>query len=97
MTHWLVVNINNEVPYDVNVMRPHRWGNPFVMGGMLSRQDVIEMHHNWLLRGVAAPTADLHELTGKVLACCCAPLPCHADTLARMANNPFVIKAYAGN
>lgn len=76
-------------------MRPGPWGNPFPIGGMLSRIDVIEMHHNWLKRAVAAPTADLYQLRGKVLGCCCAPLPCHADTLARMANNPFTLKAYS--
>lgn len=94
MTHPLVVSIGDDVPYDVNVMRPNKFGNPFVIGPGGSRYDVIAMHHHWLMRGVAAPTKDLGELTGKVLACCCDGKPCHADTLARMANNPFTIKAY---
>lgn len=93
--HPLVVNIRDGVSYDVNVMRPHKFGNPFVIGPGVSREDALTMHHNWLLRGVAAPTKDLHELTGKVLGCCCAPKPCHADTLARMAGNPFILKAYS--
>ncbi|MGA9841048.1 MAG: DUF4326 domain-containing protein [Nitrososphaeraceae archaeon] len=28
----------------------------------------------------------LPELKGKVLGCWCAPLPCHGDTLAELAN-----------
>jgi len=34
--------------------------------------------------------ADLHELRGLVLACHCAPEPCHADVLLRLANAPAV-------
>ena len=30
---------------------------------------------------------DIHELRGKDLVCWCAPLPCHGDVLARLANN----------
>jgi hypothetical protein len=30
--------------------------------------------------------ADLHELKGKRLGCYCAPLPCHGDVLAELAD-----------
>lgn len=96
MNHPLVVNISDNEPYDVLVMRPERWGNPFVIvPGRVEREEVIVLHHNWIKRATAAPTHDLYELRGQVLGCCCAPKPCHADTLARMSNNPFTLKAYS--
>lgn len=96
MTHPLVRNVSNGGECDVVVHRPARWGNPFVIvPGRVERDEVIVMHHNWLIRGHASPIADLHELRGKTLGCLCAPKPCHADTLARMANNPFTLKAYS--
>jgi hypothetical protein len=83
--HPLVRNVKDDPRgYDVDCMRPGKWGNPFVVGKDGSRAECIAMHKEWL------PTqplliADLHELKGKRLGCCCHPEPCHCDTLARMA------------
>ncbi len=90
MSHPLVVNIHAGKKYDVYVGRPGNgkpgfWGNPFLLGADGNREQVIAKFREHLLR-----TPELHkrlpELKGKVLGCFCAPLPCHGDVLAEMAN-----------
>lgn len=59
------------------------WGNPFTSGTHAER---VARY-----RGEHLPTrpdllARLPELKGKALACWCAPLACHGDVLAELAN-----------
>lgn len=79
-----VVHCEREA-YDVLVARPSRWGNPFRIGKGADRAAVIARYRVWLL---AQPEllARLPELRGKVLGCWCAPLPCHGDVLAELAD-----------
>ena len=67
------------------VGRPTKWGNPFVIGRHGNRTEVIELYEQWL-REQETLMAALSELHGKVLGCWCAPRPCHADVLLRLAN-----------
>lgn len=71
--------------YDVYIGRPSKWGNPFIVGIDGTREEVISKYRVWLC---AQPhlLAALHELKGKVLACWCAPLACHGDVLAELAD-----------
>jgi hypothetical protein len=75
----------------VNVMRPSMWGNPFpiVKSGPLkfraTRAEVIAKYREWI-KTKPKLLARLPELKGQVLGCCCAPLPCHADVLAQLAD-----------
>src|SRR5881394_1317672 len=85
-----VVNRKETQVYDVYVGRPSPWGNPYKIGQIvdgrrLTRADVLAYYERWLL---SQPTllAKLPELRGKVLACWCAPLPCHGNILARLAD-----------
>jgi uncharacterized protein DUF4326 len=65
-----------------------RWGNPFVVGKDGSREEVIAKHKAWLLSPENKELmSQIHELKGKVLGCWCAPLPCHGDMLAELANS----------
>ncbi len=90
-----VVNLkNNPAPPYVYVGRAvpgtgnlgSMWGNPFGIGlGDGTRTQVIAKYEKWLLEQPYL-LARLPDLTGKVLACWCAPLPCHADVLLRLAN-----------
>jgi hypothetical protein len=79
-----VVHCKRE-PFDVYVGRPTQWGNPFTIGQDGTREDVIQKHAEWI-RTQPQLMARLGELRGKVLGCWCAPRACHADTLARLAN-----------
>jgi hypothetical protein len=61
------------------------WGNPFVIGPDGDRDEVVAKHRAWLLRQDDL-LARIVELEGQRLGCWCAPLPCHADLLAELAN-----------
>jgi hypothetical protein len=80
-----VVHNSDGLPGAVYVGRPSKWGNPFVIGVHGDRAKVIELYERRLL-GDQALLADLPELRGRNLACWCAPSPCHADVLLRLAN-----------
>jgi hypothetical protein len=71
--------------YDVYVGRPSKWGNPFTIGRDGTRAQVIAKYRAWILTQPALVKAARRELRGKVLACWCAPLACHAEVLAEIA------------
>jgi Domain of unknown function (DUF4326) len=71
----------------ISVARPHKWGNPFVVGEHgIRTADAVQLYRMWL------PGQDLYhhlsELTGHDLMCFCPPdQPCHADVLLELANS----------
>ena len=67
------------------VARPSKWGNPFKLDDH-GRDEAVRIYEVWL-RQQPHLIAALPELRGRRLACYC-PLdqPCHADVLARLAN-----------
>lgn len=74
------------------VGRGSPFGNPFTHGEsrlaqfrVATRAEAIARYEDWLLQQPEL-VARLPELRGKVLGCWCAPLPCHAEVLARYAN-----------
>lgn len=79
-----VVNLNVE-RYDVYIGRPSVWGNPFKIRPGFGRPAVIRAYETWL-SGKKELLARLPELKDKRLGCHCAPLPCHGDVLARLAD-----------
>lgn len=82
-----VVHCKRE-PYDVYIGRPGPYGNEFVIGPDGTREEVIRKYEA-RARGDAAFVAKVkRELRGKVLGCWCAPLPCHGDVLAAIADEP---------
>lgn len=78
-----VVNVKTH-PCDVYVGRPSKWGNPFTIGRDGTREEVIEKFERWI-QGQERLLRDLSELRGRVLGCHCAPKPCHADVLVKLA------------
>jgi hypothetical protein len=75
--------------FDVYIGRPSKWGNPFVLGRDGGRDEVIARYREWLVQQPEL-MATLSELKGKVLGCWCAPLSCHGDVLAELANEESV-------
>lgn len=69
----------------VNIGRPSKWGNPFVIGRDGSRAEVIAKYRAWIVAQPALMNA-LDELRGRDLVCWCAPLACHGDVLIDLAN-----------
>jgi hypothetical protein len=71
--------------FDVCVMRPSKWGNPFPINAVNDRAAVIAQYRAYLLASPELMSA-LPELRGKVLGCWCRPLACHGDVLAELAD-----------
>lgn len=88
----LVVHCKRD-PFDVYIGRPSPFGNPFshVPSALArfrarTREEAIAKYEEWLRAQPALIDRVKRELRGKVLGCWCAPLPCHGDVLARIAN-----------
>ena len=84
MAHPLVVHCKR-ARYDVLVDRSTPLGNPFRIGRDGTREEVIAKFERWV------PTqpqlmARIKKLRGQTLGCHCAPRACHADVIARLAN-----------
>lgn len=63
------------------------WANPFRIGRDGSRDQVLARYETWLTTERPDLMARLFELAGHDLACWCAPQPCHADVLVRLASS----------
>jgi hypothetical protein len=92
MTHPLVVHCKKS-PHDVYVGRPSEWGNPFSeKSGTMAKYRVktraiaIARFEECLLSQPELVKRVKAELRGKILGCWCAPKDCHADIIARIAN-----------
>ena len=72
--HW------RKEPYDIDIRRPAKWGNPFRIGEDGTRSEVIEKFRQWVISQPKLMN-DLEELRGKRLGCWCSPKPCHGDVL----------------
>ena len=86
--------------YDVYVGRPSKWGNkyshlPSVVIGInvrgvirvATREEAVRRHEEDVRSDPELMKAIKRELRGKALGCWCDdPLPCHARTLARIAD-----------
>lgn len=81
------------IPHDaIYVGRPSKWGNPYSHLGyglakfrVESAQKAVECYEKWLLSQPQLMNA-ISELRGKDLVCWCAPGPCHATILMKLAN-----------
>lgn len=81
-----VFNKYAEHPDDcVSIMRPSKWGNPFVMGRDGDRDFVCDAFE----RETMPLLDDIWLLRGKNLLCCCAPKRCHGDCMLKSANRPL--------
>jgi hypothetical protein len=61
------------------------WSNPFVVWEGRTREQAVAEFEEWL-KERPVKMADLPELKDKTLVCWCAPLACHGDVLARLAD-----------
>lgn len=79
-----VVNLRDE-PYDINIGRGTKWGNPYIEGKDGTRGEVIE---KFVTNVIPILWPHIHELRDKTLGCPgnCKPKPCHGDYLALAAN-----------
>ena len=76
----------NAPPSAVLVDRSTDWGNPFTITEENTREDVIAEFEAYAFHMLEKLPDSLEPLKGKDLVCWCAPEPCHADVLLRLAN-----------
>lgn len=71
----------------INVMRPSKYGNPYVINAFNSRDDVCDMFELYVKSRPDLIASAKRELKGHNLICCCGPKKrCHAQTWLRIAN-----------
>lgn len=73
------------------VGRPSKYGNPYGIGDVFGdRENILKLYANWLQAEIEHGNLTIEEikkdLKGKDLVCWCAPKPCHADILLKLAN-----------
>ncbi len=83
MTETRVVNVRDDIYYDVYIGRPSIWGNPFRIGRDGTRAGVLHLYRKWI-QTEPQLLARLSELEGKTLGCHCKPLMCHGDILVEL-------------
>jgi hypothetical protein len=71
----------------VSVMRPSVFGNPYVIGPDGDRAEVVRKFEIDFLERIRLDQSFRAAVLGlrgaAALVCCCAPLKCHADVIAR--------------
>ena len=72
-----------ELPGDVYIGRPTRWGNPYTIGKDGTRKDVLNKYRTWIASH-AHLVESLRDLQPVRLVCWCAPLECHGDVLLEL-------------
>lgn len=85
MTPTTVIRRSHPEPNDIFIGRPSKWGNPFKIGPDGTREEVVDRYRYWI-EDQPHLLAALPELKGRRLVCFCAPLPCHGDVLAELAD-----------
>lgn len=85
-----VVNMSNTKNFDVKIDRSTRWGNPFTVTESHDRAAVLQEYEDWLRRAESKDAlwvlGNVGMLKDKILGCWCAPLDCHGEVLARLAD-----------
>lgn len=81
-----------QMPYDIYIGRPSKWGNPYShKHGTLAkykvntREEAVQAYREYITNGDGKHLLnDLHELKDKALGCWCKPLQCHGDVLVQL-------------
>jgi len=76
-----VVNVHKE-QYDICIMRPSIYGNPFITGRDGTQEEVVEKFRKYFYIRIHNDMIFLTavgELRGKRLGCCHDSKPCHGD------------------
>ena len=76
-----IVNVHKE-PYDVCILRPGIYGNPFIIGVNGTQEQVVELFRKYFKQRIHNDIIYLQavmELKGKKIGCCHDSKPCHGD------------------
>lgn len=82
-----VVNLNTPgARYDLVVDGRSHWGNPHAVNANTPRELAVTLHLLDLFNEPERVAQAIREMTGKRLACHCAPKLCHAENYAAFCN-----------
>jgi hypothetical protein len=70
--------------FDVDIMRPSIWSNPFRIGRDGTREEVLQKFYERTKELPHLIELAKEKLQGKVLGCCCKPQACHGDVWVRL-------------
>ena len=89
MSETTVINIKSGEKYDINIMRPGRWSNPyshlpFANAILVSSREEAIQKFEYYLRTTPKLLNIIGELEGKILGCCCKPKACHGDIYIKL-------------
>lgn len=85
----VVVNCRRD-DYDVFIGRPSIWGNPYKEGLHGTREEVIEMYRQYLIKHPYLLELAKQQLKGMILGCYCKPAMCHGDVLVELLQDDEV-------
>lgn len=84
-----VIHQKDSATGDIYIGRPGKFGNPFKIGTHGDRAEVVRRFAEWVLGSDDMKAQwireNVHTLKGKRLVCYCAPMLCHGNILAAMA------------
>lgn len=86
-----LVNVKKE-PYDICIMRPGYYQNQYVIGVHGTREQVIQLFEDDFIRRMKTDQTFrmmVQRLEGKIIGCCCTPLPCHGDVYIKYFNGEY--------
>ncbi|TRW94404.1 DUF4326 domain-containing protein [Candidatus Methylobacter oryzae] len=84
----LNANIDDIPPDAIFVDRSSIYGNPYRLGINGDIEQVKELYIDYLLKNPSLVEDIKLNLKNKSLVCWCAPAPCDAEILIRLANDP---------
>ena len=90
-----LVNVRTGAKFDISIMRPGPYGNPYRIGPDGDREEVIRKFRYDFYARLKIDQAwklQVEKLRGKIIACCCTPLGCHGDVYLEYLNQAPVVQ-----
>ena len=88
--YWTNPNLNRPYVYigrwNWHIQISSKWGNPFAIGRNGTREEVIAKYKEYIINKPELLKLIPIELKNKILGCWCAPLLCHGNVLAKIAD-----------
>jgi Domain of unknown function (DUF4326) len=68
------------------------YANPYKVSKTLTREDVIRMYRDYIIKKISSGEIDIEALRGKNLGCWCKPEACHGDVLIELLESGDLVR-----
>lgn len=68
------------------------YANPYKVSKTLTREDVIRMYRDYIVKKISLGEIDIEALRGKNLGCWCKPEACHGDVLIELLESDDTVR-----